>query len=210
MARRRLLAQDLALVAVFAALIAALGSVPGITVTGTTVPITLQTLGVMLAGAVLGARRGALAVLTFLGLVALGRPVLSGGRGGLEWLLSRPSTGFLWGWVAGAFVIGLLVQHRPRRWREAWIALSCVVGGIGVVYVFGTLGMSWVQGISLGKAWTLALAFLPGDLVKVFLTTLLAGAVLRGYPPLMESTARRPVGGATPENARAEGLDKVR
>ena len=50
---------------------------------GNPVPITLQTMGVMLAGSVLGARRGALAVLTFLALVAAGLPLLAGGRGGL-------------------------------------------------------------------------------------------------------------------------------
>ncbi|MFN8077879.1 MAG: biotin transporter BioY [Kineosporiaceae bacterium] len=191
MARRRLPAQDLALVAVFAAFIAALGAVPGITVAGSSVPVTAQTLGVMLAGAVLGARRGGLAVLTFLGLVALGLPVLSGGRGGLDYLLSRPSTGFLWGWVAGAVVIGAMVERRPRRWRDGWIAVSCLVGGLGVVYVFGVVGMAWVQGITLAKAWTICLVFVPGDLMKAALTTVLAGALLRGYPPLMERTERR-------------------
>lgn len=191
MARRRLLAQDLALVAVFAALIAALGAVPAISVAGSSVPITAQTLGVMLAGTVLGARRAPLAVLTFLALVAIGLPVLSGGRGGIEWLLSKPSTGFYYGWVAGAAVIGFLVEHRPRRWQESWIAVSCLVGGLGVIYLFGVLGMAWVQGITVAKAWTICLVFVPGDLMKVGLTTVLTGALLRGYPPLMETPAQR-------------------
>src|SRR5664279_1434893 len=62
----RLPARDLALIAVFAALIAALGLVPVLQPFGTIAPITAQTLGVMLAGSILGARRGALAVITFL------------------------------------------------------------------------------------------------------------------------------------------------
>ncbi|MFZ0157482.1 MAG: biotin transporter BioY, partial [Kineosporiaceae bacterium] len=68
--------RDLALVAVFAALIAALGLAGVIYPFGSVVPITAQTLGVMLAGSILGARRGVLAVLTFLVLVAAGLPWL--------------------------------------------------------------------------------------------------------------------------------------
>lgn len=80
--RRRMSAGDLALVAAFAAFIVVLG-LPGALFAGSPVPITIQTLGVMLAGALLGWRRGALAVLVVLALCAVGLPVLAGGRGGL-------------------------------------------------------------------------------------------------------------------------------
>src|SRR5690349_19707549 len=76
-------AGDAARVATFAALIAALGMPGSVALFGNAVPITLQTLGVMLAGTILGAWRGALAVATFLALAAAGLPVLAGGRGGL-------------------------------------------------------------------------------------------------------------------------------
>ena len=69
-------------VALFAALVAVLGLVPQIALPGG-VPVTAQSLGIMLCGTVLGARRGALAVGLFLLLVALGLPILTGGRGGL-------------------------------------------------------------------------------------------------------------------------------
>ena len=72
-------ARDLAVVATFAGFIAALGLVPAFAPFGFPVPITLQSFGIMLTGAVLGARRGASAVLLFLALVALGLPLLSGG-----------------------------------------------------------------------------------------------------------------------------------
>jgi len=76
--------QDLVRISLFAALIAVLGLIPKLDLPFTAgVPITAQTLGVMLAGLILGARNGALAVLLFLFVVALGAPVLSGGRGGL-------------------------------------------------------------------------------------------------------------------------------
>lgn len=70
------------LVVLFAALIAALGFVPPVML-ATGVPVSAQSLGVMLAGAVLGARLGALSVILVIAVVALGLPVLAGGRGGL-------------------------------------------------------------------------------------------------------------------------------
>jgi biotin transport system substrate-specific component len=119
--------RDGARIAVFAAIIAVLG-LPG------AVPITAQTLGVMLAGVILGPWRGAAAVVVFEVLVAVGLPLLSGGRGGLG-VFVGPSVGYLIGWIIGAFVIGLIVRadrRRPTWWRTA---LGCVVGGIVVVYV---------------------------------------------------------------------------
>lgn len=77
--------REIALIALFAALTAALGLMPPISL-GFGVPITAQTLGVMLSGAVLGARRGALAMLLLLLLIALGLPLLSGGAA--DWALS--------------------------------------------------------------------------------------------------------------------------
>lgn len=72
-------ARDLAQIAVFAALIIALGLPGQITVGSSGVPITLQTLGVMLAGALLGVRRGVLSVATVI-VLGLALPVLAGGR----------------------------------------------------------------------------------------------------------------------------------
>src|SRR5690606_41596747 len=85
-------ARDMAQVAVFAALIAALGLPGAITVGFSGVPITLQTLGVLLAGAVLGARKGTAAVLVFIALTLIGLPLLSGGRTGLT-ALAGPRAG---------------------------------------------------------------------------------------------------------------------
>src|SRR5688500_6271691 len=96
--------RDLAMVAVFAGIVAALGLVPAVSVLGGAVPITAQSLGVMLAGAVLGPRRGALALLLFLGLVALGLPLLAGGRGGLG-VFAGASVGYLVGFPVAAFAV---------------------------------------------------------------------------------------------------------
>ena len=100
--------KDTVYIALFAALTAALGLFPPIVMPiAAGVPITAQTLGVMLAGGVLGAKRGALAMLLFLVLVAIGLPLLAGGRGGPA-VFVGPSGGFLVGWVVAAYVIGRL------------------------------------------------------------------------------------------------------
>ena len=77
-------------------MVAALGLVPAFTPPGFAVPITAQSLGVMLAGSILGARRGALSLVLLLVLVAVGLPLLAGGRGGLG-VFAGPSVGFLLG-----------------------------------------------------------------------------------------------------------------
>lgn len=186
MTSRRLPARDLALVASFAALIAVLG-VPGfINIPGNPVPITLQTLGVMLAGSLLGWKRGALAVLVLLALVALGLPLLAGGRGGLA-VFAGPSAGYLVGWVLGAAAIGWLVQRRLPAYRMWWGAVANVLGGIVVVYAVGIPVQALVTGTSGVVATAVASAvYLPGDLLKVVLATVVAAAVHRGYPGVTE------------------------
>src|SRR5690606_20792102 len=117
--------RDLARVAVFAAVIVVLGMVGPIPGPGA-VPITAQTLGVMLTGAILGARRGAASVLIVFLLVAIGLPVLAGGRGGLGVFLG-PTAGFLIGWLPAAVVIGLIAHSGLLTWWRTGIA--CLVGG---------------------------------------------------------------------------------
>ncbi|MGA8048452.1 MAG: biotin transporter BioY [Dermatophilaceae bacterium] len=176
-ATRRSTSADLALIASFAALIAVLGIVPPIAV-GLPVPVTLQTMGVMLAGLILGARRGALAVIVLLALVAVGLPLLSGGRGGLG-VFAGPSAGYLVGFVLGAYVTGWVREHLETRLPFAAAALiAAVVGGIGAVYLVGIPVLTWRTGADP----LAALVFLPGDLVKAVLATLVAVGVRRALP----------------------------
>jgi biotin transport system substrate-specific component len=187
---RRSTASDLALIAVFAGLIAALGVVPAFQPFPSISPITAQTLGVMLAGSVLGARRGALAVLTFLVLVAANLPLLAGGRGGLAVLTGR-SAGFFVGWILGAALIGYLVERRPARWTLGWLLVANAVGGMVVVYLVGIPAMALIGGLSLVKALTLSAVFLPGDAAKVVVASVVTRGVLRGYPGVVP--ARKPL-----------------
>jgi biotin transport system substrate-specific component len=176
-----LAARDLALIAVFAGFIAALALPGAFTVPGSTVPITAQTLGVMLAGCVLGARRAALAVLTFLTLAAAGLPVLASGTSGLGVFVS-PRGGFLIGWVVGAWVIGRMAQLWRRRFALGWGILANIVGGIVVIYAIGIPWMAHQMGTSLVKGLVATWVFVPGDLAKALIAAVIASAVHRGYP----------------------------
>ena len=181
--------RDLAYVALFAAIVAVLGLLPPVPVPGLPVPITAQTLGVMLAGSVLGAKRGGLALLVFLALVAMGAPILAGGRGGLS-VFAGPTAGYLYSWPIAAFVIGLLTQLFWRRYNLGWALLANIVGGILVIYAIGIPFTSLYGDIPLWASFTGSFAFLPGDLVKAVIASLVAVAVRRAYPVIELPTRR--------------------
>jgi biotin transport system substrate-specific component len=198
--------RSLSYIALFAALMAVFGLIPKIDLPFG-VPITLQSLGVMLAGCLLGPRRGFLAIGLFLLAVALGLPLLSGGRGGLA-VFVGPTSGFLFGWLFGAFACGLamrlLMRVGVRRGTGAASAagvssasgasavgglpllaaafVSSVLGGIGVVYAVGIVGLSWVAHMSLAQATLAMLVFIPGDLIKCGICAMLVQTVARGMP----------------------------
>jgi biotin transport system substrate-specific component len=177
-------AAGLAMTATFVGIIAAMGLVPAVQVPGFSVPITIQSMGIMLAGAVLGRWRGAAAVLVFLLLVALGLPLLSGGRGGLA-VFAGPSAGFLAGFPVAAFVIGWFSErlNTPRSlWRGV---LVNVLGGIVVLYAFGIVGLSLVTHISLTAAFVAMWIFLIGDVVKAVLAAIIARGVHQAMPGLL-------------------------
>ncbi|HYJ76400.1 MAG TPA: biotin transporter BioY [Kineosporiaceae bacterium] len=177
----RLPARDLALIATFAALIAVLGLPGQLNLVGNAVPVTAQTLGVMLAGSLLGAWRGALAVLTFCVLVLLGLPLLAGGRGGLG-VLTSPSAGYFLGFTAGAFVVGALMGLWRGRFALGWALVANVVGGILVIYAIGIPLQAWITGLPLTAVVVKSAVFLPGDLVKAVVAAVVARAVVRAYP----------------------------
>jgi biotin transport system substrate-specific component len=185
--------RDLAYVALFAAIVAVLGLLPPVPVPGIPVPITAQTLGVMLAGSVLGARRGGLALLVFLAVVAMGAPLLSGGRGGLA-VFVGPSAGFLYSWPIAAFVIGALTQLFWRRLNVAWALVANLVGGVLVIYAIGVPFTSLYADIPLSASVTGSLAFLPGDVVKAVAASVVAVAVRRAYPVIELPTRRATAG----------------
>ena len=164
--------KNLTHIALFAALIAVLGLVPKIDLAAG-VPITAQSLGVMLCGTVLGSKRGALAVLLFLALTAIGLPLLSGGRGGLG-VFTSPSVGYLIGFPIAAFVAGLIVERTTAPIGYAAFG-GAVLGGIVVLHILGIIGMSFMLNKTFLEAAALDIPFLPGDAIKA----LLAGVITR-------------------------------
>ena len=182
--------RDLAYIALFAAIIAVLGTLPAINVGP--VPITAQTLGVMLAGSVLGARRGFLAVLLFLVLVAVGLPLLASGSGGLA-PFAGASAGYLYSWPFAAAVIGWLTERTWRRYNVVVGTLINVLGGIVVIYAVGVPVLKAVADLPWHTAlWSGAAVFVPGDLVKAFVAAAIADVVRRSYPVI--ERPRRAVG----------------
>jgi biotin transport system substrate-specific component len=186
--------RDLVLSALFAAIIVALGILPPITLGFIPVPITAQSLGVMMAGVVLGARRGVVAVLIVLVLVAIGLPVLSGGRGGLA-AFAAPTTGFLIGWAFAAFTTGYISERLVKFEQAAGMQLTgfffaAMVGGVVVLYAFGIIYLAFAAQIGLKAAFLGSMAFIPGDVIKAFVAALVGRAVMAGYPLLPVRSSR--------------------
>lgn len=178
--------KDVVLISLFAAIIVALGLIPPVTLGFIPVPITLQTLGVMLAGAILGPVRGALACVLVVLLTVIGLPVLAGGRGGLG-VIPGPTGGFLLGWIPGAFLIGWAVKSfataKAGAFRQTLVYLAaCLVGGLLVIYAIGIPWLAAVTGMGFARAAAGSAAFIPGDLLKAVIAALVARNVRRAYP----------------------------
>ncbi len=175
--------RSLALVSLFAALMAVFGLIPKIDLP-LGVPITLQTLGVMLAGCLLGPRRGLQAMLLFLVAVALGLPLLSGGRGGFG-VFMAPAAGYLLAWPLGAWVTGMLMATLPAttpRSSATSAFLASALGGLLVVHACGVVGLVKIANLSWTQAFFGTLVFVPGDLIKCGICALVVHTVARGLP----------------------------
>lgn len=184
--RAPLTTTDLSLVAAFAALIAACALVGGVPVGGAGVEITLQTFGILLAGAVLGPVRGLLAVALYLGLGAIGLPVFSGREGGLG-VFTGPSAGYLWSFPLVAGLAGLLVQRLagPARKTRAVFVFLCLVPAVLLNHGLGIVGMKYWFDVSWAVASGYDAPFWLGDIVKALLAALVAAEVHRAFPHLL-------------------------
>ncbi|QBR94017.1 biotin transporter BioY [Nocardioides euryhalodurans] len=187
MSRRTTTSTDVALIAGFAALIAVCALLPAIAVGSSGVPITLQTFAVLLVGAVLGAKRGFLAVLLYVVVGLAGLPVFSGGAGGLA-VLAGPSVGYLLAFAPAAFLCGFLVERLPRAkvatsvpliFLAGWLSSLLVIHPLGIAGLVVRLDLSWAD------AFVVDLAYWPGDIAKNLAMALVATAVHRAFPDLL-------------------------
>ena len=146
------------------------------------VPMTLQTLVVLLIGAAYGWRLGGITVIAYLAEGAIGLPVFAGPVGGFAPLIG-PTAGYLFGFVVAAVIVGWLSE---RGWDRS-VLLLFVAMGLGHMVILGC-GFAWLAfGVKLGveKAWLVGLApFIAGAVVKNAL-----GAV--GLPAIRRAFERR-------------------
>ncbi|MDZ8276130.1 biotin transporter BioY [Microbacterium aquimaris] len=176
--RARALATDAALVLAGAAVVAVLAQV---SIPLWPVPITGQTLAVVVVGAALGARRGALALSTYLLIGLAGLPVFADFTGTVA-AIAKPSFGFVLGFIGAAFVAGWFAE---RAWdRKPWLAFLGFAAASAVPFVVGipymALILNGVLGLDL-SAWQLLEAglfpFIVGGIVKAALAAALIPAV---------------------------------
>jgi biotin transport system substrate-specific component len=166
------LARDLMLIAAGSLFVALLAQVK-VALPFTPVPLTGQTLGVLLIGALLGAKRGAAALALYVAEGALGLPFFAGGGAGPAHLLGATG-GYLLGFIAAAYVVGLLCERGlERSWRTALVPF---IAGSLVIYACGA---AWLAAF-VGAQKALALGVMPfivGDMLKAGIAAfLLPGA----------------------------------
>lgn len=149
---------------------------------------TFQSVIVMLAGGVLGARWGTLSVLIWIILAAVGIPVLGGGISGID-IFNSPMTGYIFGYLLAVFIIGCLT----RVMNASWITLFLIyaIGGIIVINVVSICWFVFVVDVTidLETFFQSFISFLPFDLIKVVLAVIVTVFVYRTLPAL--SRARR-------------------
>lgn len=170
--RRSALLYDAALV-LAGSLLIALSAQIAIPLPFSPVPVTGQTMAVLLVGALLGRRRGSLAVLVYIAEGIAGLPVFAGGAAGPARLLG-PTGGYLVGFVAAAYLVGLLAERGWDR-RVSTTAAAMALGNL-VIYTVGVLWLTVFVGSLSAALAAGVLPFIPGDLVKIAAAALLLPA----------------------------------
>ncbi|OTN89814.1 hypothetical protein A5819_002312 [Enterococcus sp. 7E2_DIV0204] len=173
--------KDITRIAIMISIIIVLGFFPPIPLGLLPVPIVIQNAGFMLSGLLLGKKNGTIATLLFLLLVAIGFPILAGGRGGIAVFLGI-TAGYLFAYPFATFLIGWASERvNPYNQNIFW--------GFGITLLFGALfidfcgavGMSILSDMSLSKSLMANLAFIPGDTIKAFLTAFIAQRISKSF-----------------------------
>ena len=158
----------------------------------TPIPVNLGTLAVFLAGGILGKKYGTISLVVYVLLGAVGVPVFSGFRGGFS-VLMGPTGGYIIGYIAAAFLVGLILDaafHRQsgshRAVREMALCIAAMIVGLAVCYALGTAWFMFSTGTGLGASLTACVfPFLLGDAIKILAASLL----VRKLRPLLMQTA---------------------
>ena len=179
MIKKPLTTRDLCYIGVFAAIIATMAQISIPMPYG--VPMTLQTFAVMLAGIVLGTKRGAVSAGVYVLLGMLGVPVFSAFRGGIGIVLG-PTGGFILSFPLLALAAGIGAAQKNKLLTAAWL-----FAGVLVNYICGMLMFSAITSSELHRAFSVCvLPFIPVDIVK----TVLAGVIGLKVRTLLERGGR--------------------
>ncbi|HHX62926.1 MAG TPA: biotin transporter BioY [Epulopiscium sp.] len=178
--------KDLVLVSLFAAMMC-IFSIMRIPLP-TPVPFTLQIFGVAITGALLGGYLGAMALIIYTLLGAIGLPVFSGMTGGVQ-VLVGPTGGYIFGFVIAAFVIGFCMNsyvYKSSNPIARFISTFLVMTlGLIICYFIGTIQLKFVTGLPWPKAMAAGvLPFIMLDLLKMVFATVSVHFI---YPSLVKA-----------------------
>lgn len=147
------------------------------------IPINLALAAVYLAGVILGPAYGSLSVIVFVLLGIVGVPVFAGFRGGLD-VITGATGGYIVGYITCAFLTGLIVKYTSDKIYVVAIAMFL---GMVSCYVLGTIWFMTMSGTSLKAALTVCvLPFLPGDAVKIVLSSVVANRIRHSVEEVYE------------------------
>lgn len=183
--KARSLWTDIALVGAGALLVALLAQV---TIPLPVIPITGQTLGVIVVGAALGSKRGALALFTYMVIGLLGAPVFAEFKGGPASVLT-PSFGFILGFIPSAYVAGWMAE---RAWdRKALLAFAGFVAASAIPFLTGVPYMAMILNVVMERGMdTMAvlnaglIPFIPGGIVKAAIAAAVIPLAWKGVKAL--------------------------
>lgn len=145
-----------------------------------TVPITLQTMGVVLIASLFGAKRGVIATVVYILLGAIGVPVFSGFSSGLG-VIGGATGGYIIGFIFTALIVGITADKTNKLWA---LVVSMIIG-ILVCYAFGTAWFAIVytnKGTPMGVGTILGMCVVPfliPDAVKIVIAAVLTNRLKR-------------------------------
>ncbi|CAI2620908.1 Biotin transporter BioY [Apilactobacillus kunkeei] len=172
--------RDVTQIALMTALIIALAFVPAIPVAIIPVPIVLQNFGIMLAGLLLGGKKGTISVALLMVMVAVGLPVLTGGHGGAISFIG-PSGGYLLSWLLMPSLMALFNRLLSKLFAKTsfWnILISTIIVSILVSYSIAIVWISVQMHITLQQSLLANMVFIPGDVIKAIIAAFIAQRLL--------------------------------
>ncbi len=144
------------------------------------VPISLATLGVLLATYVTGPLKGTISCLIYLAVGTVGLPVFSGFQGGFA-KLAGPTGGYLLGYLFLALISGWFIHN---FYDKIWMQFIGMCLGTVVLYAIGTLWLAHVAGLTFVEALAAGvLPFIPGDIVKMIVAMVLGRTLNKRLSP---------------------------